>query len=304
MFLETLLVTLLSAPAVPASAAQPAPVSGAVKPVLVAQAAPAAAARPAGEAGKTAEGAKPAATPAPATKPATPAAEAGKTTAPQQGKAAEPKPAQAATPAAKPTAAMTPEVKSLVDRMQAFYEKTGDFRAGFRQDYKYKTFRRTQTSEGTVTYKKPGLMRWEYQKPSARTFVLAGNKVYAYDPAAQSLTVGSVDTSQLSASVTFLFGQGKLADEFSITKGACKDCKGTLLVLDPLKDEPRFRQVRLEVDPVSAQVLKSTVVDPDGSENAISFLNLKTNVGIAADSFKLDVPDDTRVDDFTKGKKQ
>ena len=41
--------------------------------------------------------------------------------------------------------------------------------------------------------------------------------------------------------------------------------KGTLLVLDPLKNEPRFRQVRLEVDPKTAQVLKSTVVDPDGN---------------------------------------
>ncbi|MBZ4421173.1 outer membrane lipoprotein carrier protein LolA [Myxococcus sp. RHSTA-1-4] len=292
MFLETLLATLLSAPAVPAPSADP------VKPVLVAQATPAA--KPAGEAAKAPEAGKPAtppaATPAPATGAGTPAA-------PSQGKAAEATPAQGAAPAAKP-APMAPEVKSLVDRMQAFYEKTGDFRASFRQDYKYKTFRRTQTSEGTVIYKKPGLMRWEYQKPSARTFVLAGNKVYAHDPAAQTLTVGSVDTSQLSASVTFLFGQGKLADEFSITKGTCKDCKGTLLVLDPLKPEPRFRQVRLEVDPSTAQVLKSTVVDPDGSENAISFLNLKTNVGISADSFKLDVPDDTRVDDFTKAKKQ
>lgn len=296
MFLETLLATLLSA-ATPASAAQPSPAASAVKPAVVAQAtpAPAPAQKPAGEAAKAPQGTKAAATPAPAT-PAKPA-ETGKPAAAQQDK-----PAQAA--AAKPAPAMTPEVKTLVDRMQAFYEKTGDFRSGFRQDYKYKTFRRTQTSEGTVTYKKPGLMRWEYQKPTARTFVLAGNKVYAYDAAAQSLTVGSVDTSQLSASVTFLFGQGKLADEFAITKGACKDCKGTLLVLDPLKTEPRFRQVRLEVDPGTAQVLKSTVVDPDGSENTISFLDLKTNVGIAADSFKLDVPDDTRVDDFTKGKKQ
>ncbi|MFP2964357.1 LolA family protein [Myxococcus sp. 1LA] len=235
----------------------------------------------------------------PAAAPVKPAPAAQTAPAPMAPAASAP-----AAPAAAKPKPMTPEVKSLVDRMQAFYEKTGDFRAGFRQDYKYKTFRRTQTSEGTVTYKKPGLMRWEYEKPSARTFVLAGNKVYAYDPAAQSLTVGSVDTSQLSASVTFLFGQGKLADEFNITKGTCKDCKGTLLVLDPLKNEPRFRQVRLEVDPSTAQVLKSTVVDPDGSENAISFLNLKTNVGIDADSFKLDVPDDTRVDDFTKAKKQ
>ncbi|WP_439329365.1 LolA family protein [Corallococcus sicarius] len=206
--------------------------------------------------------------------------------------------------ATKPAPKMTPEVKTLVDRMQAFYEKTGDFKSGFKQDYKYKTFRRTQTSTGTVTYKKPGLMRWEYANPSPRTFVLAGNKVYMYDPAAQTLSVAAMDTTQLSASVTFLFGQGKLEQEFAISKGDCKDCKGTLLVLDPLKTEPRFRQVRLEVDPTTAQVLKSTVVDPDGSENTIAFLDLKTNVGIASDSFKLNPPEGTRVDDFTKPKAQ
>jgi outer membrane lipoprotein carrier protein len=223
----------------------------------------------------------------------------------------EPKPAPAAE-AAKPAAeaakpavkgSVAPEVKALVERMQAFYEKTEDFKASFKQDYKYKAFRRTQTSTGTVTYKKPGLMRWEYENPSPRTFVLAGNKVYAYDPPAQTLTVGSVDTNKLSASVTFLFGQGRLADEFHIKKGACADCKGTLLVLDPAQPDPRFRQVRLEVDPKTAQVLKSTVVDPDGSENTIAFLDLKTNVGISKDSFRLDPPEGTRIDDFTKQKK-
>jgi outer membrane lipoprotein carrier protein len=208
-------------------------------------------------------------------------------------------PAAAAKPADKKPA-MTPEVKDLVDRMQTFYEKTQDFTADFKQDYKYKVLRRTQSSSGTVLYKKPGLMRWEYLKPSARTFVLAGEKVYAHDPEAQTLSVGRIDTNQLSASVTFLFGKGKLADEFAISKGECKDCKGSLLVLDPLKEEPRFRQVRLEVDPKTAQVLKSTVVDPDGSENAISFLNLKTNVGVDAARFKINPPEGTRIDDLTK----
>lgn len=220
--------------------------------------------------------------------------------APAAPKAEAPKAAEAPKTAEKKLA---PEVKELVDRMQAFYEKTQDFSSDFKQDYKYKALRRTQSSTGTVIYKKPGLMRWEYQKPSARTFVLAGEKVYAYDPEAQTLSVGRIDTSQLSASVTFLFGQGKLADEFSISKGACKDCKGTLLVLDPLKPDPRFRQVRLEVDPKTAQVLKSTVVDPDGSENAIAFLNLKTNVSVAADAFKINPPEGTRIDDYTKPRK-
>jgi outer membrane lipoprotein carrier protein len=238
---------------------------------------------------------------------AQPAAESKSAAAPAAAPAAKPAAAAPAAEPSKPAAAVkgsvAPDVKALVERMQAFYEKTHDFRSDFKQDYKYKTFRRTQTSTGTVIYKKPALMRWEYENPSKRTFVLAGSKVYAHDPEAQSLTVASMDTSKLSASVTFLFGQGNLADEFNIKKGTCADCKGTLLVLDPAQPDPRFRQVRLEVDTNTAQVLKSTVVDPDGSENTIAFLNLKTNAGVAAESFKINPPEGTRVDDFTKQKK-
>ncbi len=201
-------------------------------------------------------------------------------------------------PAAKKPIAS--DVQALVDRMQAFYEKTGDFQAKFRQDYTYKTFKRTQTSTGTVTFKKPGLMRWEYQKPSAKTFVLAGDKVYAYDPEARTLTKASIATNQLSASVTFLWGKGRLADEFSIEKRACEKCSGVLLELTPLEPDPRFQRVRLEVDPKTAQVLKSTVVDPDGSENAITFLELKTNVGVDETHFKIAPAPGTQIVDYTK----
>lgn len=82
--------------------------------------------------------------------------------------------------------AMAPDVKLLVDWMQSFYEKTQDFRASFRQDYFYKTFKRTQTSSGKVIYRKPALMRWNYETPSPKTFVLAGDRVLAHDPAADA----------------------------------------------------------------------------------------------------------------------
>jgi outer membrane lipoprotein carrier protein len=204
---------------------------------------------------------------------------------------------------------MAPAVKTLVDRMQAFYETTSDFSADFRQDYFYKISKRTQTSTGTVLFRKPGLMRWDYVKPSSKTFVLAGVKVYMHDPEAKLLTVASIGTSKLSASVTFLFGQGKLAEEFAMTQKDCAKCTGTLLQLEPLVPDPRFTRIFLEVDPKSAQVLKSTVVDPDGSENAISFLNLKTNTASTWDGgtgsvdprFKLSPPPDTQVQDFTMG---
>ena len=101
----------------------------------------------------------------------------------------------------------------------------------------------------------------------------------------------------------------KLADEFAITQKACETCVGTLLQLDPLVPDARFTRILLEVDPKTAQVLKSTVIDPDGSENSIAFLNLKTNVlpgfdggsGSVDPRFKLTPPPGTQVQDFTMG---
>lgn len=198
-------------------------------------------------------------------------------------------------------AELAPEVKALVDRVQAFYEQTQDFSAEFKQEYTYKAFKRTQVSTGTVTFKKPALMRWEYLKPAAKTFVLAGNRVFAHDPEAKLVTRAALNSNQLSASVTFLWGQGKLADEFSIVKKACAKCTGTQLELTPLVADPRFKRILLEVDEKSAMVIKSTVIDPDGSENAISFLALKTNVGIDENHFKISPPPGTQVQDFLSG---
>jgi outer membrane lipoprotein carrier protein len=214
----------------------------------------------------------------------------------------------APAPVTPKSATLTPEVKALVDRVQAFYEKTADFTAGFEQRYAYTASKRTQTSTGQVTFKKPAMMRWEYEKPSKKTFVLAGPKIYAHDPEAKLLTVAAVGTNQLSASVTFLWGQGKLADEFAIVAKPCASldggaCVSQVLEMTPLKPDPRFKRILLEVDPASAQVLKSTVIDPDGSQNAISFLQLKTNTGVDAASFKLNVPPDTQVQDFTAAAK-
>ncbi len=197
--------------------------------------------------------------------------------------------------------AMSAEVKALVDRVQAFYEKTNNFTADFKQEYTYKQLKRTQVSTGQVLFLKPALMRWEYETPGKKTFVLAKDRVLMHDPEAKLVTRSSLDTNQLSASVTFLFGTGKLEREFSIQKKACSRCKGTQLELTPLVPDARFKRIYLEVDEATAMVLKSTVIDPDGSENAITFSTMRTNVeGVTEERFHLSPPPGTQLQDFLK----
>lgn len=192
------------------------------------------------------------------------------------------------------------DVKLLAQRVQAFYEKTSSFSASFKQEYLYKSFNRTQTSSGKVFFLKPGMMRWDYETPSAKTFVLTGDKIYAHDAEAMTFTIAPFDSSQLSAAVTFLWGRGRLEKEFRIDSAACPSCQGVLLELTPLHPDSRFQKIRLEVDPKTGQVLKSTVVDPDGSENRISFLDFKANPKIDPGMFRLTPPANAQVVDMTK----
>jgi outer membrane lipoprotein carrier protein len=193
-------------------------------------------------------------------------------------------------------------VKAIVERMQRFYERTQDFTAEFKQSYAHKTFGRTQSSSGKVLFKKPSLFRWEYEKPAAKTFLLTADRVYTFDPAAQLLTKAAVDTSQLSASVTFLMGKGKLDREFDFAHLPCEKCRGVLLELTPKAPDPRFNKIHFEVDAKTGQVSRSVVFDPNGDENTIEFENLKTNVGLTDEPFKLKPPEGTQVQDFTEKK--
>lgn len=232
----------------------------------------------------------------------------------------EPKKAEKSKPAkteSKPEASagvpMDPAVKQAVDAMQGFYERTNDFSAHFEQSYKYASFNRTTQASGTVVFRKPRktakgeleapAMRWDYEKPEPKSIVVTGGSFYQYDPQAKQLTKGALNTEKLSASVTFLWGVGKLADEFYITKIERPDLTkdGIVLQLLPKKQDPRFDRVIMVVDPKTYQVTQTVVVDPDGSTNHMTFSDVKTDQGVPTERFMLHPPPDTQVIDMTKG---
>jgi outer membrane lipoprotein carrier protein len=205
-------------------------------------------------------------------------------------------PAESEAPA-RPEKSLDPAVAKAVAQMQRFYEESQDFDARFEQTYLYKTFGRTQRSSGRVRFKKTGAtMRWDYEKPAPKVFVVSGAKVYMHDPAAKQLTVASINTDKLSASITFLWGQGKLEREFDIAKASRKDLTdGIALELVPKIPDPRFQKVFFLIDSKSYAVKETIVVDPDGSENRMMFSGVKTNTGFGVEVFHIEPPPDTQV---------
>jgi len=179
----------------------------------------------------------------------------------------------------------------VADKLQKIYEQTKDFKAAFVQEYHSKALGSTKTSSGFVYVKKPGLMRWDYKTPRPKFFVADGKALFIYDPDLEQVMVDrSFSGSDLSTAVTFLWGKGKLRQEFKVSFAEGGDAQHYLLELTP-KSRARFNKLWFKVERKTFRVVETVVEDPGGNTNTIRFSKMTTNVGLKDESFKFQIPD-------------
>jgi outer membrane lipoprotein carrier protein len=196
-----------------------------------------------------------------------------------------------AAPAALAPAAPSSDqaATALARKVQAYYEGTRDLEARFEQTYTYAGLGRRQLSSGTLRVKKPGMMRWDYAKPTSKTVAVKGLRLVQYEPDENQAYVDErFDASAMSAAVTFLLGQGDLAREFALSSG-----EGGTLLLRPKEPDPRVESIALSLGP-SGEVVATRVVDGAGNVNEIKFSDMKRNPGLPDSAFEVKLPKDVR----------
>jgi outer membrane lipoprotein carrier protein len=179
------------------------------------------------------------------------------------------------------------EASRLAAKVQAFYERTRDLQARFTQTYTYAGFGRRQVSSGTLRVKKPGKMRWDYEKPAPKTVAVSGSRLVQYEPEENQAYVDEhFDASAMSAAVAFLLGKGDLTKEFDVAT----DGSGSLL-LRPKEPDPRVETIALSVGP-AGEVTATRVVDGSGNVNEVKFSDVRRNVGLPDAAFDVKLPKD------------
>lgn len=189
-----------------------------------------------------------------------------------------------AAPAAAPDRA-----HDLARKVQAYYEATRDLEAKFQQTYTYAGFGRRQLSSGTLRVKKPGMMRWDYVKPTPKAIAVKGSRLVQYEPEEhQAYVDDKFDASAMSAAVTFLLGKGDLAREFNLATG-----DDGSLVLRPKEPDPRVEAIALSVGP-SGEVTATRVTDGAGNVNEVKLTDVRRNPGLPDSAFEVKLPKDVR----------
>lgn len=190
-----------------------------------------------------------------------------------------------------------PEVAAVVQKVQQRYEATRDFTANVKQEMTIVSLGKTTTASGTLAFKRPGKMRWEFDHEAPETIVADGSTLWIYQPAEhQVLKAPFHEAFRSTTPISFLTGVGRLTQDFNASlDGASPDGRLVYLMLVPRQDSATgastaVGKLRLKVARDTGEIRGAEVYDPLGNVSRLEFDDIKRNQGLSDDRFEFHVP--------------
>lgn len=181
-----------------------------------------------------------------------------------------------------------PSLDAILDGIQRHYEATRSFRADFTEELT-SVGGPKRTRQGTVYYRKPGRMRWEFDEPQRATIVSDGATLYSYEPDLNQVVESPLAQLIKSASATaFLLGIGNIRRDFDASLPAAAPPAG--LVSVALVPKGGGQRIELGLDATTYDVLALRITDTLGNLTVLHFKNIQTNVALADALFTFKVP--------------
>jgi outer membrane lipoprotein carrier protein len=195
------------------------------------------------------------------------------------------------------------EVRDVMKRLQARYEKTKDLQADFTQKTTIEGFERPMTSSGKVYIKKPGRLRWNYLDPSTEDIYVDRDDVKVYVPEHKQVLVGKLTHMAASrAPLELLQGAAKLDASFDAepTPGKSRGVGGIRLVtLVPKSRDGEvhgsMQKIVVEVFPKTYFIRSLSLYEISGNVSNFEFSSLQSNIGLDDDLFVPKFPPDVEV---------
>jgi outer membrane lipoprotein carrier protein len=171
-------------------------------------------------------------------------------------------------------------------------QRTTDLQARFLQSYLSASIGREVRERGTLSLKRPGRMRWEYETPEKKTFVSDGKSFYFYVPADRQVIVRAQSGNPQGVAALLLSGRS-LSEQFE--PGLEIAPAGLARIrLTPLRPDPDVEHAFLEVD-AGYRIRAIEIVDTQGNRSRFELNDLRENLGLADKLFHFDVPSGVEV---------
>jgi len=202
-------------------------------------------------------------------------------------------------------------IDNVVDQIQKKYEKINEFHATFVQEAEVRSLDTVEKANGEVWFKKPGMMRWNYYKPTKDEIVSDGKTIWYYNEQEKQVMRSSLaKLNQDSNSTTLLTGLGKIKElfnaRFSSEDGIENSPESYLIELTPKDNNSdknsdnnnAYNKIIISVDKNNTLVNTIYLFDPFGNKTKITLNDLKLNDKIKDSVFNFKAPKGTEVVDM------
>lgn len=181
-----------------------------------------------------------------------------------------------------------PEAATVAAWVQTFYDQTRTMSARFVQRYVNRVYQRTDTSRGRVRFRKPGMMRFDYDQPNGKVIVSDGRQLLVYEPPDEGSRRGQyyqqpIGDAQLPAALSFLTGTGRLDEDFRFRRLDAARLgyrAGEVLELRPRRPTPHYTRIVLFVDDDPQRrgvVHRIIIIDHANNRNRFDFIDQQLN---------------------------
>lgn len=164
---------------------------------------------------------------------------------------------------------------TLIERVDTFYNRLHSFSANFTETYQGMGIHREE--RGTLLLRKPGKMRWNYDQPPGKVFIINGKYAWFYspgDPQAQRIDVKKMN--DLRSPLRFLLGHTHLKKEFDHLALTRSDA-GLVISGVPKGMENRISTVDLGVTPNGA-IHSMVIRETGGATTSFTFTNIRPDI--------------------------
>jgi outer membrane lipoprotein carrier protein len=186
-----------------------------------------------------------------------------------------------------PVFARAEDADTLLRKVDDHYNRLSSLRARYTERYVGMGLDRTES--GTLLLKKPGRMRWSYDQPAGKLFVLDGKYAWFYTPGDdQAQRVPAKQLDDLRSPLRFLLGHTQLKKELNHLT-VTSDSHGIHIAGVPIGMEQRIKALTLDVTPTGA-IQHMKLEELDGATTEFAFTDVEENVATRDSDFTFALP--------------
>ena len=188
--------------------------------------------------------------------------------------------------------------KSLAHLLEEHYRQPRSLQAVFLERYS-EGQKQSRIESGTVYFHRPGQMRWEYDSPEKKLFLVDGKITWFYVPYDHTVTKAPVkESSDWRTPLALLTGKAdlsRLCNQIELVADSGIPSGHAVLRCRPkeakkLSEGNEYTEVLLELDTSTGELARIDVRQPGGLELEYRFANWQTDIPLPADLFRFQVP--------------